>query len=139
MRQWQSWILMRRSIVMKKSKLMAMVALSSAVLFGALVGVASDARAVLNGTGWQYIYKIVNVNSGKVLDVEHGSKEATSRLVQWEYLGLKSQQWTVLANGNGTYTIVNVNSGMAIEPAAVTNGARIWQRDYSPGRDLQHW
>ncbi|ADO69765.1 RICIN domain-containing protein [Stigmatella aurantiaca] len=111
---------------MKKSNLMKLMALCSLVHFGALFGFASDAHADIQNDP-NAIYKIVNVNSGKVLDVVRNSTEASYRLHQWEYLGLSSQHWKLWAIGNNYYYLVNQNSGLALEPAARNNGAKIWQ------------
>ncbi|QSQ15704.1 RICIN domain-containing protein [Myxococcus landrumensis] len=115
---------------MKTSKLMKLVAVCSAALVCAVLGVASDARADLSSDP-NAIYKIVNVNSGKVLDVVRNSTQATYRLHQWEYLGLASQHWRIGSVGTSLPYIMNVNSGMYLEPAARNNGAKIWQMYFS--------
>ncbi|AGC45327.1 hypothetical protein MYSTI_04026 [Myxococcus stipitatus DSM 14675] len=111
---------------MKTTKLMKLVAVCSAVLVCAVLGIASDARADITSDP-NAIYKIVNANSGKVMDVVFNSTQASYKLHQWEYLGLASQHWR-LWTGNGlVYYIQNINSGMFIEPAARNDGAKIWQ------------
>ncbi|AGC45326.1 hypothetical protein MYSTI_04025 [Myxococcus stipitatus DSM 14675] len=118
---------------MKTSKRMKLVAVCSAVLVCAVLGVASEARADLTSDP-NAIYKIVNVNSGKVLDVVRNSTQATYRIHQWEYLGLASQHWRISPSG----FITNVNSSLALEPAARNNGAKIWQMYYT-GNIQQQW
>jgi hypothetical protein len=122
---------------LKKSKLMKWMALCAPVLFGAIFGFASNAHADIQNDP-NAIYKIVNVNSGKVLDVVHNSTEASYRLHQWTYLGLPSQHWKLWALGNNYYYIVNLNSGLAIQPAATGNGAKIWQWPLAFS-SLQQW
>ncbi|WP_342373757.1 RICIN domain-containing protein [Myxococcus stipitatus] len=119
-------------------KTMKLVAVCSAVLVCAVLGVASDARADLSSDP-NAIYKIVNVNSGKVLDVVRNSTQATYRLHQWDYLGLSSQHWRIGPyGGTNLPCITNVNSSLVLEPAARTNGAKIWQM-YFTGNIQQQW
>ncbi|KFE66563.1 RICIN domain-containing protein [Hyalangium minutum] len=125
---------------MKKTQWMKAMALCSVLLVGAVLGLASDAYAQSVPpleTGPTHLYKIVNVNSGKVLDVSFNSKEATIRLVQWEYLGLASQKWYLWGSSTAGYQIINYNSGKALEPAARDNGAKIWQMYFNVDRPPQ--
>ncbi|WP_338869601.1 RICIN domain-containing protein [Myxococcus stipitatus] len=116
---------------------MKLMTLSSALFVSAILGLGSDAHAQvqcqppLKSGGNRYIYKIVNENSGKVLDVAFNSTESSYRLLQWEYLNLLSQQWYFLEGANGGYRIVNRNSEHHIEPAGLNNGAKIWQVYYN--------
>src|SRR6266568_623070 len=63
----------------------------------------------------QEAYQIVNVNSGKVLDVTGASQADGTPLQQWSSSGGTNQQWFLnpvgLVNWQEAYEIVSVNSG----------------------------
>jgi len=71
-------------------------------------------------------YRIVNRNSGKALNVAGGSLLNGEKIEQYTYSAWASQQWTLIAIGNGYYKIRNVNSGlvMDISEASLTDGAQ---------------
>ena len=52
-------------------------------------------------------YKIVNKNSGKVLDVCGLSQNENAQVVQYEYTGGWNQQWKVTTTSDGKYKIQN--------------------------------
>jgi len=62
------------------------------------------APPLANGT-----YKIINVKSGKALEVPGASKE-NIKLDQAPYKGGANQQWIVTDLGGGSYSVQNVNS-----------------------------
>ena len=41
------------------------------------------------------VYKLLNVNSGKALDVNGGSTANGAKIIQWDYLGANNQQWLI--------------------------------------------
>lgn len=59
-------------------------------------------------------YKIVNMNSGKVLDVTGGSTASGRLIQQWAYLGGSSQKWRIIATEDGYFKVINVHSGLAL-------------------------
>ncbi len=73
-------------------------------------------------------YKLVNVNSGKDLDVTGGSTADGAQVVQWTDHGGTNQQWNIIAVG-GSYKLVNVNSGkdLDVTGASTANGALVIQ------------
>jgi hypothetical protein len=85
-------------------------------------------------------FAIMNVNSGKVLDVTGGSTNAATPLQQWDYLGTPNQQWTFQPAANGFYVIVNVGSGLALDDTgySLSNGT-VLQQYYSTGNTNQQW
>ena len=56
--------------------------------------------------------KIINKNSGKVLDIYGLSKSENAKIVQHKYDGGWSQQWKVTTTSDGKYRIQNRWSGL---------------------------
>ncbi|TYQ12775.1 UNVERIFIED_CONTAM: Beta-xylosidase [Acetivibrio alkalicellulosi] len=83
-------------------------------------------------------YKIVNRNSGKVLDVKNTSANA-SEIVQWSDNGQLSQQWYLVDVGDGYTKIVNVESGRALDvkDGATTDGGVLIQYTSNGGHNQQ--
>jgi len=86
-------------------------------------------------------YKIVNKNSGKVLDVQGVSQSNTALIQQWDYLGGANQQWQLVAVDSMStyYKIVSKNSGKVLDVQGVStaNGALVQQYDYLAGANQQ--
>jgi hypothetical protein len=82
--------------------------------------------AIANGT-----YRIINRNSGKVLDVANKSTANGANVHQWTWLNGTNQQWNVNDIGNGQYNIVGVQSGkyLDVTSGSTADGANIeiWQ------------
>lgn len=73
-------------------------------------------------------YKIINVNSGKALDVLYGLTDPGTLLVQYPYSGGNSQRWKIEYQAFGLYRIkskMDTSMGAHVENASTTNGARI--------------
>ncbi len=90
-----------------------------------------------NGT-----YKIVNRNSGLVLDAKDKLTANSTPIQQWTYSGGNNQQWTVTSLGNGSYKIIGVQSGRSLDVTAksTANGATIQLYDYkTSGNENQNW
>lgn len=83
---------------------------------------STPSSSTIDANAW---YKIVNRNSGKVLDVPGSSTANGTAIVQWTDSGAWNQQWKFAAVGNGYYTIMNRSSGkfMDIEAKSTANGA----------------
>jgi beta-glucanase (GH16 family) len=77
------------------------------------------------GNGW---YKIRNVNSGKVLDLDAGSTANGAKLQQWTDLGGNNQLWRLQPWGD---YFIKAASGryVCVENSGSTNGFRIIQYD----------
>ena len=65
---------------------------------------------MVNGT-----YEIVSsMNNNKVLDIKSGSKNSGAYVQLYEWNGSGAQQYEIIKNQNGYYTIKNVGSGLYI-------------------------
>ncbi len=84
-------------------------------------------------------YKIVNRNSGKVLDVDSSSTANGAQIIQWTYSGGWNQQWKFVDAGGGYYKIQNRNSGklMDIEAHSTADGAHNIQWSDNGGTNQQ--
>ncbi|WP_051941095.1 RICIN domain-containing protein [Phaeacidiphilus oryzae] len=81
---------------------------------------------------WSGTYKLVNRNSGKVLDVANQNTADGSPVDQWTDNSGANQQWQVTAVGDGYYRLVGVQSGKPLEvPSANPNEGT--QLDVSTG------
>ncbi len=77
----------------------------------ATLTVTEESADTLEGT-----YRIVNVNSGKALDVEGvNSAENGANVQQWEDVGGDDQYWVLEAVGDDQYVIENVGTGRVLE------------------------
>ncbi|WP_227738945.1 RICIN domain-containing protein [Halorientalis pallida] len=85
-------------------------------------------------------YRLVNVNSGKVLDVAGVSQENGATLHQWEDLGNPNQHWEVEHLGDGEYRLTASHSGQvaAVANAATKDGADVRQWPWSD-QDNKRW
>lgn len=83
---------------------------------------------------------IVNQNSGKCLDVEDRSIRDGARVQQWSCSGGGNQQWDVIEQGRGVYSVISQGSGKALEVADNSNqdGGIVQQSRYT-GRNHQLW
>ncbi|KOX04527.1 hypothetical protein ADK65_05325 [Streptomyces sp. NRRL B-1140] len=84
----------------------------------------SDAAAVVQNTPsggpsqlWQAVahsgdgsFSLVNIDSGKCMDVSGASTAAEARVIQWSCTGHSNQRWTFSGSA-----IVSVNSGMCLD------------------------
>jgi beta-glucanase (GH16 family) len=86
------------------------------------------------------VYKILNRNSGKVLDVTGSSSADGAQIIQWYDNGGDSQKWEFWNLNNGYYKIVNKRSGklMDIYGASTADGANNIQW-YDNGGYNQQW
>jgi hypothetical protein len=85
-------------------------------------------------------YRIINQNSGTVLDAVNCVKANGTRIDLWASLGNTCQQWRFASAGSGYYTITNVNSGTVLDSVncGTANGtlADIWA---ALGNTCQQW
>ena len=92
-------------------------------------------ESIGNGT-----YKIVNINSGKMLDVAGGSTANGAALQQYTSNNTVAQQWTVRNYGSGKIALVSVNANKAVD---IPGGNAVQQTQlqlYSPnGTVAQQW
>ena len=85
-------------------------------------------------------YRLVRLNSGKVLDVTSASTANGAAVIQWDWHGGDNQLFRIVPLGDGVCPIVAKHSGRVLDVtgAAAGNGARIIQWDWHGG-DNQHF
>ena len=98
-------------------------------------GGGGDTQPVAAGT-----YRLVSVNSGKVLDVAGISEDDGATIHQWESLGNPNQQWQVEPLDDGSYRVTAAHSGKVAEvaDASTEDGANVQQWTWTGG-DHQRW
>ena len=86
-----------------------------------------------------YYYKIVNVNSGKVLEVAMSLVNG-KWIRQWDYVGATNQKWRILSTANNTFKLINLYSGLALSSAypRTQSGLQLEQYTYT-GWSGQKW
>lgn len=107
----------------------------------ALLATAASAHAanctapVVNGG----LYSVVNMASGKVLDVTGGSPQAGAYAQQWGYAGSANQQFYLRELGNGYWSMTPRHSGMLLDvlEMAMADGARVVQWPANGGVNQQ--
>lgn len=84
-------------------------------------------------------YKIVNANSGLVLEVPYSTTTPGAILDQWQWNGGANQQWNLVPIGNGWSYIQNVGNGQLVSVYAnsTDDGAQIDQ--WPEGAPSQQW
>lgn len=94
----------------------------------------SSSEIIANGT-----YQILNVFSGKALDVSDISVNDGANIHQWAYVGGSNQKWQITSLGDGSYSIISAHSGKALDAVISSeNGANIQQWSYG-GAANQRW
>lgn len=79
------------------------------------------------------MYKWVNVNSGKALDVDDYSLDLGGTVQQWSYNGTTNQMWCLQEVGSGTYNAIeNINSSYVLD-------VRDWPTYNFNGQAIQQW
>ncbi len=78
-------------------------------------------------------YRIINVNSGKVLDVYNGNKTNNTAIVQWAYHGGTNQQLRFYALGSGYYKIMFRNCDRVLANHNTSSGSNCYLYDYYSG------
>lgn len=84
-------------------------------------------------------YKIVNVNSGKVLEVAMSLVNG-KWIRQWDYVGATNQKWKILSTANNSFKLINLYSGLALSSAypRTQPGLQLEQYTYT-GWSGQKW
>ncbi|WP_328675029.1 alpha-L-fucosidase [Streptomyces sp. NBC_00343] len=86
------------------------------------------------------VYRLVNRNSGEVVDVYNFGTANGANIQQWPWLNNSAQKWTFTSTGDGYYKIKNVNSGKLMEVAGLSRAdggnVGIWADDSVP---QQNW
>ncbi|WJS93832.1 RICIN domain-containing protein [Flavobacterium johnsoniae] len=86
------------------------------------------------------IYKIVNRNSGKVIDIAGVSQNNDAAVSQWDDLGGTNQKFQLELTSGGYYkiTALHSNKTIGIAGSSTANGALATQRDYA-NTSNQQW
>jgi hypothetical protein len=99
---------------------------------------------------WQVIYKqtvnniayyaLMNLHSGKVLDVPNSATTNGLQLQQYRYNGTNAQLWEI-REVTGGYALINKGNGLAVTNlnSSTLNGTAIVQQTYSAGAANQRW
>ncbi|MGL1934208.1 MAG: RICIN domain-containing protein [Fibrobacterales bacterium] len=85
------------------------------------------------------IYEMVNVNSGKCIDVLRGGTANATNVQQYDCNGTNGQQWSLEYSINGSIAFKNVNADKYLDIAngGALSNIQIWYNDL-PGRS-QRW
>ncbi|WP_364145878.1 RICIN domain-containing protein [Paenibacillus sp. LPE1-1-1.1] len=96
---------------------------------------------VYNGVVSGGVYKLVNSNSGKALEVDGwGTANGANVQIWTEGASQANQLWQITHVGGGAYKLINTNSGRALEVNGwgTANGANVQIWDYA-GTPNQLW
>jgi hypothetical protein len=132
-------MIMSQAKLALQPKAMWYLAVSFILTFTLMIPLTSlPAKAAFNTSS---IYKIVNKNSGKLLDVYGKSTADGANVIQWLDNGQTNQQWKLVDAGNGYYKVQNVNSGKVLDVAdmSTANGANVQQWTSWSGGTNQEW
>jgi hypothetical protein len=88
--------------------------------------------------------RLVNVNSGRCLDVEESGTASGANVQQWTCNGTIAQDWVFNDVGDGYYRLTNPNSGKclavdATDGSGTADGRNVWQYDCDNASDGQKW
>ena len=86
-------------------------------------------------------YKITMAsNENYVIDISAASKENKANVQIWKYANVLQQKYKITYNGDGYYTIQNINSKKVLDVAngSAVSGVNVWQYE-SNGTDAQKW
>ena len=78
-------------------------------------------------------YKIANVGSALIMDVENGAQVNGTNIRQWEDNGAVAQRWKIIKNSDGTYNFIAQCSEKALDVngGVFQDGTNIQQWDYN--------
>ncbi|WP_373232638.1 RICIN domain-containing protein [Cohnella sp.] len=94
-----------------------------------------------NGVVSGGVYKLINTNSGKALEVDAWGTANGSNVQIWtEGSNQANQLWEITHVGGGAYKLINIHSGKALDVDAwgTANGTNVQIWDYA-GSPNQHW
>ncbi len=94
------------------------------------VALNAGTRTTITLTTLTGTYRLVNRNSGKVLDVSGASQSDGAPVIQWPWVAGANQKWQLVPGYDGSFRLSNVNSGKILDdPGAST----------TPGQALDQW
>ncbi|RAS67022.1 ricin-type beta-trefoil lectin protein [Lentzea atacamensis] len=85
--------------------------------------------------GW---CRLVNRNSGKVLDVNGAGTGDAAGVIQWTWSGSANQQWQLLPNADGSFRLAARHSGKVLGSRSAAQGDQLGQWT-DTGTDDQRW
>jgi hypothetical protein len=83
-------------------------------------------------------YEIASAVSGQCASVDYGSTAVGMNIVQWPCSDSGNQEWDVVLQPDGTYSVTSVSSGLLLTTASPSNGAVVTQ-EADTGSALQQW
>ena len=83
-------------------------------------------------------YEIASAVSGQCASVNYGSTAAGMNIVQWPCSDSGNQEWNVVLQPNGAYSVTSVSSGLRLTTASTAGGAVVTQ-EADTGSALQQW
>jgi Ricin-type beta-trefoil lectin domain. len=96
-------------------KLFSRKVLSAAVItllaLGGVRPIHASAASIVSGQ----TYKLINVNSGKALDVYAAGASNYSNVDIYSDNGTAAQKWNIVQNSDGTYKLINSNSNRVLD------------------------
>lgn len=84
------------------------------------------------------VYKIVNRNSNKLLQVKDSSISDSAKIIQWDFLSHPRQTWYITSLGNGYFNIINSKSGKVLDIISSSTSAEVVQNAKN-GSASQQW
>ncbi|MEU4541194.1 RICIN domain-containing protein, partial [Streptosporangium sp. NPDC023825] len=84
------------------------------------------------------VVRLVNRNSGKVLDVSGGSTADGAAIVQWPWSGGTNQQWQMSQNSDGSVRLSGAGSGKVLTSPNANQGTALVQTTDNNGAN-QRW
>ncbi|UNK70330.1 glycoside hydrolase N-terminal domain-containing protein [Microbacterium sp. H1-D42] len=82
--------------------------------------------------------RLVNVNSGDVMDVDGAAWWDGAAVIQWPWSGAGNQKWRLLPGYDGSFRLANVGSGKVLDNPATSmvDGKRLdqWSDGFSPNQ-----
>ncbi|MBP2705890.1 glycoside hydrolase N-terminal domain-containing protein [Microbispora sp. RL4-1S] len=84
------------------------------------------------------VVRLVNRNSGKVLDVYGGSTADGAAIVQWPWTGGTNQQWRMTQNSDGSFRLTGLGSSKALTSPNANQGTALVQMTDTNGTN-QRW
>ena len=87
------------------------VAVITLLSLGVVRPIHVSAASIVSGQ----TYKLINVNSGKALDVYAAGTSNYSNVDIYTDNGTAAQKWNIIKNSDGTYKLINSNSNRALD------------------------
>ena len=110
----------------------ARLSLAAGILCAVCLPHPAAAQGGFNGPGR---YEIINVHSGKVLDLDRNDQ---TTVIQFSARGTDNQVWEIESAGAGFYSLRSSMNGNALEAAGTGNSAPLHATRFD-GRSSQQW